>query len=224
MTFKHILASSVAALAIGVSATAVSAEDTGFYVGTNIGANFQQDQDSTSTGRNLDLSFDNGEFYAGQVGYKFAGNDFGRFRTEFELSYRENDVDDIVFNNNPQVGSGEQDVLAGLVNVYYDFTSVSKKFVPFVGLGLGVAELDSNVAYNGGAAFLNDSDTTLAYQAVIGGEYKLTEAVSLTGDARYFGLDDPDLTRFGGPPPAQFTSQDSEYDSFTISAGLRYNF
>ena len=98
------------------------------------------------------------------------------------------------------------------------------KLVPFVGAGIGLAEIESEVSYNNGNARLNDSDTTLAYQAIIGAEYKLTEKVSFVGDARYFGLDDPELTRFGGPAPAQFTDLDSEYDSFTVSAGLRYSF
>jgi len=188
---RPLILSMAAASVIAFPLTA-SADDTGFYAGTNVGINLQQDQDSDgSPNRDLELDFDNGAFYSGQVGYKFNDYGPGRFRTEFELSYRDNDVDNITFNNNPQVGNGEQDVLAGLVNVYYDFTNVSEKFVPFVGVGVGFAEIDSSVSYNNGNATLNDSDTAFAYQAVIGTEYKLTDKISLVGDARYFALDNP---------------------------------
>ncbi len=216
---------STAVISLSAVSTVAIADDEGFYAGANIGFNFQQDQNSTGNpNRDLDLDFDNGGFYAGQIGYKFKENHIGRIRTEFELSYRENDVDDIVFNNNSVVGGGDQDVLAGLANVYYDFTSVHNKLTPFVGAGIGFANIDSNVSYNNGNATLNDDDNVFAYQAIIGADYKINDQLSIVSDARYFALEDPELTRFGGPPPAQFTDLDSEYDSFVISTGLRYNF
>ncbi len=195
--------------------------DSGWYAGLNAGLNFQFDQESTGPNRLVELDFDTGSLLAGQVGYKFRGDRTGRFRIEAELSYRENDVDEIVFNGVPRVGSGEEGVLAGLMNLFYDF-NLSKRFKPFVGAGLGFANIDADVSY--AAAFIDDDDTTFAYQTIIGAEYRLTKEISLIGDARYFALADPELTRFGGPAPAAFVDLDSEYDSFAVSVGLRYSF
>jgi len=195
----------------------------GWYSGFNIGLNFQGDQVSTGPSRNLDLNFDTGGLFAGQIGYKFRGSSLGRFRVEAELSYRENNVDEIVFNGVERIGSGEEKVVAGLMNLFYDVNIRSKRFIPFVGVGIGIANINVDVAYSP-SAFIDDDDTTFAYQFMIGAEYKLTKELSLIGDARYFALDDPKLIRFGGPAPAAFVDLDSEYDSFSASIGLRYSF
>jgi len=197
--------------------------DGGWYTGVIGGTNFQWDQESTGPSRTLDLDFDTGGFVAGQFGYKFRGTKMGRFRAEAELSYRSNDVDDIVFNGVDRIGSGNQDVLAGLMNLFYDINAHSKRFIPFVGAGIGLANINADVAYSPGA-FIDDDDTTFAYQFIVGAQYKLTKKLSIVGDARYFALASPELTRFGGPAPAAFVDLDSEYDSLTTSIGLRFNF
>lgn len=213
-----ILSMAVSLFFITSSATA----ENQWYTGINAGLNFQGDQESTGPSRDLDLDFNTGGFFAGQLGYKFPGFKYGRFRVEAELSYRNNHVDDIVFNGVDRIGGGEEKVLAGLMNLFYDFNLLSKRLKPFVGAGIGIANINADVTYVG--AFIDDDDTTLAYQLIAGLEYRLTKKISLIGDARYFSLNDPELTRFGGPAPAAFVDLDSEYDSFTMSLGLRYSF
>jgi opacity protein-like surface antigen len=203
--------------------TSPAQADGGWYTGINGGANFQGDQESTGPNRVLDLDFDTGGFFSGQLGYKFRGNRMGRFRTEAEFSYRKNDVDEIVFNGVNRIGSGDERVLAGLINLLYDINAHSDRFIPFVGAGIGLANINADVAYSPGA-FIDDDDTTFAYQFMVGAELRLTDEISIIGDARYFALDDPELTRFGGPAPAAFVDLDSEYDSFITSLGFRYNF
>jgi opacity protein-like surface antigen len=211
----------ITSVLLGISSTALA--ESKWYAGINGGLNFQGDQESTGPSRTLDLDFDLGSFFSGQVGYKFRGNRFGRFRAEAELSHRSNDVDNIVFNGVGRNGSGEQDVLAGLMNLFYDINAQSKRFIPFVGAGIGIATIDADVAYSPGA-FIDDDDTTFAYQFILGAQYKLTKELSIVGDARYFALDSPELTRFGGPAPAAFVDLDSEYDSFSTTLGFRYDF
>jgi len=205
------------------SSTSADNGDSGWYTGIKGGANFLEDQKSTGPSRELDLDFDTGGFVAGQLGYKFRANQLGRFRAEAEVSYRVNDVDNIVFNGVDRIGTGDQDVLAGLMNLFFDFNGVSKNFKPFVGAGFGIATLNADIAYSPGA-FIDDDDTTWAYQAIVGAEFNLTEKFSIVGDARYFALEDLELTRFGGPAPAAFVDLSSEYESFTTSIGLRYKF
>lgn len=195
----------------------------GWYSGVNIGLNFQNDQESTGPSRALDLDFDTGGLFTGQLGYKFRGTSLGRFRAEAELSYRKNEVDDIIFNGVGRVGDGDEEVLAGLMNLFFDINVHSKRFIPFVGVGIGLANIKADVTYLPGA-FIDDDVTTFAYQFIGGAEFKLTKDFSLIGDVRYFALDDPELTRFGGPAPAAFVDLDSEYGSLSTSIGLRLNF
>ena len=202
--------------------TASAMADSGWYTGFNLGLNFQEDQQSIGPSRAVDLDFDTGLLISGQLGYKFPGSNFGRFRAEAELSHRENDVDEIVFNGAEQNGRGEEEVLAGLMNLYYDLNGLSDRIKPFVGVGIGFANIDAEVSYAN--AFIDDDDTTFAYQFVVGAEYLLSSRISVVGDARFFALDDPELTRFGGPAPVDFVDLNSEYDSFSASVGLRYNF
>jgi OOP family OmpA-OmpF porin len=221
MPIKKYLILGMTIILLNVASLALA--DGGWYTGVNGGLNFQGDQESTGPNRNLELDFDTGGFFSGQLGYKFRGSSLGRFRAEAELSYRTNDVDNIVFNGVDRIGSGEQDVLAGLMNLFYDINAHSKRFIPFFGAGIGLAHIDADVAYSPGA-FIDDDDTTFAYQFMVGAQYKLTNELSFVGDARYFALDNPELTRFGGPAPAAFVDLDSEYDSFTTSIGLRLDF
>ncbi len=217
-TKQHLLA----VVAVVFLTASNAAADSGWYTGINLGLNYQEDQQNLGPSRAVDLDFDTGLLFSGHLGYKFRGSEFGRFRAEAELSYRENDVDEIFFNGAEQNGRGEEEVLAGLVNLYYDFNLLSKRFKPFVGVGIGIANIEADVSY--AAAFIDDDDTAFAYQLLIGGEYLLTREISLVGDARFFVLDDPELTRFGGPAPVDFVDLESEYDSFSLSVGLRYNF
>lgn len=221
MPIKKYLIFGMTPILLCISSLALADND--WYTEVHGGANFQWDQESTGPNRNLELDFDTGGFVSGQLGYKFRGNRMGRFRAEAELSYRKNDVDDIVFNGVDRVGSGDERVVAGLINLLYDINVQSKRFIPFVGAGIGLATIDADVAYSPGA-FVDDDDTTFAYQFMIGAELKLTNEFSLIGDARYFALDSPELTRFGGPAPAAFVDLESEYDSFSTTLGLRFNF
>lgn len=221
MSIKKFLIFPLTALLLSIASSAAAGN--GWYTGVNLGLNFQKDQQSTGPSRVVDLDFDTGGFFSGQLGYKFRGTSLGRFRIEAELSHRRNDVDEIVFNGVERIGNGEEKVLAGLINLFYDINAKSKRLIPFVGAGIGLANIDADVAYSPGA-FIDDDDTTFAYQFIVGAEYKLTKDFSLIGDARYFALDDPELTRFGGPAPAAFVDLDSEYDSFSASIGLRFNF
>lgn len=214
------------AILVGTSlAIATSAQaDEGFYVSADIGYNFAEDQDSTGPSRNVEIEFDEDFFYTGAVGYSFADSEHGRPSIELEAAYRENDVDSLNFNNAVQSPVGDQSVFSVLVNGKWHFTQFSDAVIPFVGAGVGFAEIDSSVRY-GPAATINDDDTVFAYQLLAGVEVPITEQLSIVGTGRYFDLaQDPELTRFGGPAPVGNVELDSEYSSFGLSVGLKYAF
>src|SRR4249920_1732892 len=91
MQFRHVLLGTAVAVVVSVGAAQAS---TGWYMSLGAGANWVQDSDykvkvpgpgTIITGT---TDFDGGYVVAGAVGY-----DWGHWRAEFELAYRNNDVD-----------------------------------------------------------------------------------------------------------------------------------
>ncbi len=206
------------------AATSAQAAKEGIYVGADIGYNFADDQDSTGPSRNVDIEFEDDIFYTGSVGYAFAPGEYGQPAIELEAAYRENDVENLNFNGGVQSPVGDQSVFSVLVNGKWHFTQLSDDIIPFVGAGVGFANIDASVRY-GPVANINDDDTVFAYQLLAGAAVPLNENLSIVGTARYFDLaEDPELNRFGGPAPVRNTLLDSEYSSFGLSVGLKYAF
>ena len=199
--------------------------DSDWYLGLGAGANLAFDQRSTGPNRDVNIDFDTGPAFFGFVGYKFDEMGFGRFRAELEGSYRNNNVGSVTFNGNPfNDGRGKTEVWAGMANAYFDWTAFSREVTPYFGVGLGGATIDQRSAY-GAIASIDDSDAALAYQLIGGLSYKATSRINVNLDIRYFALDEPDLVRFGGPPPlVDFVKLDSEYDALTIGMSFSYNF
>jgi len=70
----------------------------------------------------------------------------------------------------------DSDVDVYSANIYYDFP-VPMAFKPYVGLGVGVADID------------NAQDTELALIGLIGGQYEISESVNLGIKYQYIDID-----------------------------------
>ena len=81
-----------------------------------------------------------------------------------------------------------------MTNLWYGFTV--GPVTPFIGAGVGVANLGITTKYDApfDAASFSDSATTYAAQVGAGVSVALTENVSLTGRYRYFSTGDVTLT------------------------------
>lgn len=202
-------------LAVLLSANMASA---GWYVSGGVGYSEVDDQTSTGPNRLVNADYDSDVSFSGAVGYAFSDS----YRAEVELTFRENDVDQLSFNNVPRNARGDISSTSLFVNAYYDFSNVHEQFVPYIGAGIGLTDVDMDVQY--GAANFNGDDTVLAFQAIAGANYHINDELSLYADVRYQITDDPELNRFGGPAPAANVELDSEYDTYNINVGIRYNF
>lgn len=170
------------------------------------GYNTLEDSDIGFPGSELGSDFDGG-FGAGVVYGRWFDTQ-RHWRGEVELGYRENDVDDV-----SGVGSdGEFNALTGMVNGYYDFLP-DAGFSPYVGVGVGYADVEADGVGLPGGGELDDDDGVFAYQAMVGANYQLTSNVDLYGEIRYLDTDDP-----------EFDGGESEYETFTGLAGVRYRF
>jgi len=116
---------------------------------------------------------------------------------------------------------GSLKVFTGFLNAMLDI-EFGQPIVPFFGAGIGFANarLDNVTGTSRGNSFklADDSDTVLAFQALVGVAYKVTETFSAEIGYRFLTMNDPS---FSGGGAGEF---DLTVDSHQVWLGLRVNF
>ncbi|MFD0917705.1 outer membrane protein [Pseudahrensia aquimaris] len=162
-----------------------------------------------------------------------AGMEFGNgFRGELELGYSSFDVEshrltalDTRFGGSDAFGDAT--AITGLVNGYYDFDLGT--FKPYVGAGIGMAQLDfDNYGINlaaptaglpaGPVTAIDDSGYGFAWQVGLGTSVAVTETIDFEIGYRYSGIENVELTAVDG------TDTDVSLDSHSVMSGLRFKF
>ena len=206
----------VAAMFFSLSTFAYSAP--GLYVGGNFGLASLNESDISSSdipaGVNMKFITDKGLSLGGFVGYAFENN----FRIEGELVSQSNDFDKIKVD---YLGTKvaldlDGDISSGalLANGYYDFKNESR-FTPFIGAGVGIANVVINdlEIVGSGESDEDGDETVIAYQLTVGVGYEITERITLDLKYRYFATEDLDID--GGTV---------EYSSNNFYSGIRFSF
>ncbi len=200
-SMKNILVGFLAFVVVG---SGVSVSFAGTYISGNIGAVIVSDSDIDDGVDTGEFSYDTGFGFLGALGSSFEGG----ARAEVELGYRKNDFDELEVDG---FGSGDIDgdltSLSLMGNVYYDI-STEGSFSPFIGAGIGFANLEADLD-----DFGDEDDTVFAYQFILGGSFASSETLSVDLQYRYFATDDP-----------EFDEVDSEYSSHNVMIGLRHSF
>lgn len=179
------------------------------YYGFHGGLNSAHDADATDGVVTLESEYDLGYAAGGFVGYDLGDG----LRVEGEITYRANDFDAL---GGVSLG-GDVSSLALMLNGFYDFDAGSP-FVPYVGGGIGVANVSANEITLGGVTQVDDDATVFAYQLGAGIGYEVSPTLTMTADYRYFATDDVELTDAFGFP------FDTEYSSSTFLIGARMTF
>lgn len=198
------------ALLCSVSAAAMAQQTSGLYIGLGAGANFSRDADVSGSGIDTETQFDTGWVGLGSVGYGFGNG----LRLEFELGYRDNDVDGV---NGVSNAGGSVNVWSGMVNALYD-VPLTIPITPYIGAGIGYARVKADSVNIASNTIVDDSDNVFAYQGIVGAAYGITSNLKLGLDYRYFATLDPEFSTSTG------TKVDSEYASHTVLVGLRWEF
>ena len=184
------------------------AKDDSWYIGAEFGSMLVEDADFdiNDTAEAHEVSHDFGFDGGGYVGY-----DFGGFRLEAEVSYRQADVDGITVGA-PGLTYGPGSVApAGFYDVSGDVNALSfmlnglLDFGPddglqgYVGGGVGVARTSYEVTpYSNLASSIDDSDSGLAWQVLAGVRAPLTDNVDVGLRYRYFNAESVELVDLGG--------------------------
>jgi len=228
MQFRNaLLAASVMALPLAAQAQPV----TGLYVAGGLGINFMQQESITAGGGGSAQLKSN----IGPVGVVSLGWGFGNgFRAEVEGNYMTNKFNGISgFGVPGAAAGGSEQKFGGMLNGFYDFTTLSPWIVPFVGLGVGYegANWSSVKAYAPGIAINTTTSTkgSFAYQAMLGAAFPIPAApgLAVTAEYRFMGLAgnrNYSGTATAGPFSAPATLQSTNDFNHAFLIGLRYNF
>jgi len=186
MKFQNaVLAAGLLVLPIAANAQAVN----GPYISLGAGVNIMQDEPVTSIG-GIGVSGVNLKTDLGGTGVVAGGYGFGNgLRAEFEFDYRYNSLDKLTvagFGSTKLNGSEQK--FGPMVNVLYDFTTLSPSFVPYVGAGAGYQWTRLN--FNFGGANATDTEGAFAYQGIIGGAVPIASVpgLAITAEYRFLGL------------------------------------
>jgi hypothetical protein len=183
---------------------------------------------------NVRADLDNDVYFGGAVGARLPFKYWKYFqpRLELELSYTDNSVSEGSFNGGTQTFSGDQSVLFGFLNSSSDIIwEDDQKIVPFIGGGLGFADVDSNILYAGGGATSPNfgvigSSSNFVTHSSAGLTFKATQKNDLFLEARYYTIYDVDQERrFIADGADIFNADvDDNVSGFTLTVGTRFNF
>ena len=151
------------------------------------------------------------------IGYGFGNG----LRLEGEIAHRYNALE-----AGPRIQEGgNTQAYTAMLNAIYDFNS-GGTVQPYFGLGVGIGRVDANAA-DGPAnspvttAFFDDSDTSVAYQGLVGLGFKASEQLTFDIGYRYLAI--PNL-EFDGRNGAAARSYATNYNHQAATVGLRWQF
>ena len=246
MTMRTFAAAIV--LATTALSSPVLAKDQSWYIGLEGGANLLQNQQFDIRNSAQTTVVDNALTARHKIGYDVGGNigyDFGKFRAEFEVAYKANKIDNMIVEGpvppifyglgtnppttlvarTPPVGSydlagGNARVLSFMANGLFDFGGQGNDIGGFVGGGVGIARVQhANYALvDGGASFIDDSDTGVAWQVLAGFYKPVSDRVDLGLKYRFFNVDNVDTFTTNG------LATQTRYRSHSLLFTVTYNF
>ncbi len=232
-TFMLATTSSFAADAITQQDTTPAPEsfDTSrFYVSGFAGFSLAQDtQLSGLVGgapQTVELEFDNGFTIGGAIGHDYGdiGNGLN-LRAEIELSYSENDIDQIFFSGNGPAAEinvgGDFSTTNLFVNALIDLPDIGNGLItPYIGGGIGVAFSDLNAIYGPGVV-LDENQENFTAQAIIGASIAASDNTDFFVEGRYSRIFDFDTPRLA-PSGALTGVIEDDIDTVGVNFGFRF--
>lgn len=246
MTMRKIVAATV--LATTALSGPVLAKDQSWYIGVELGPNLMQNElfDIRNAARTVVV--EEGLRASHSIGYDLGGNigyDFGKFRAEFEVAYKDNSIDrfgvekaippvlrgvatapaTVPVASVPPLGTydnagGNARVLSFMANGLFDIGGEGRDIGAVIGGGLGIARVQ-HANYQliaPGAAMIDDSDTGVAWQFIAGVYKPLSDHVDLGLKYRFFNVDNVNTFTTNG------LATQSRYRSHSLLVTLTYNF
>ena len=164
------------------------------------------------------FSLDDGNVFGVTLGRRNGRN----LRTEIEFSTRNNDVSSFTDGTTLDSLSGDISSYGGMANAYWEFDRFrTPLFQPYVGVGVGFISIDSDILDSNLDSIVQadtDNDTSLAFQYMVGLNYKAYRNVDLFAEYRFLRADTFRLDTTVG------TSDRFNYRTDNVFLGLRWRF
>ena len=192
-----------------------------WYVGLHGSLNFVGDEDVSGNPNIQQFDQDTGWGYGASLGYRprVETGEWSNMRIEVSWHHQRADVNKISTAGGAFDGSGDVRVNAGLFNIFYDAATSMPEWRPYVGAGLGFADVQIK---NPGTALAttNDGETVFAWnlQAGLGYVPQWMPFTEWTLGYRYFRASDAEFSDTSG------NSFEVEYDSHNIEGGVKFLF
>ncbi len=196
----RVLFSSIIALGLSTAAQAAMTTPQGWYLDLGAGANWIEDSEIRQIDTGLlepgspdQFSWQTGYIALGSIGYRF-----NFWRVEFEVAYRQNDVDTFCNTFDPCLTGLDMDIweLSQMINVFYDLP-LGGNWTASVGAGVGgnlvTFSPDPTAEFDVTGAGLRGDDYVLAGQLIAQIAYQLSERWELYVDYHFMFMDDPDM-------------------------------
>lgn len=213
--FKKIVMTLLAlCVLLPVSQANAASDKTGIYVAPKFVLNIQNSEWSLDgIGSTDETKTKAGGALA--VGYDFAYNFNVPVRAELEYAaYGDVSKTENVYGINLEDKVGFQTLLA---NVYYDITKWND-FTPYIGAGLGMAFLKTEVTEPVTGFNVEDSKTVFAGQIGLGCAYAINDSVSVDLGYRYLMMGNGDIELLGQKVG------ESDTDAHQFMLGVRFTF
>jgi opacity protein-like surface antigen len=182
----------------------------GVYLSVSGAAVFLEDSDLEEAGIDGKAKFDTGFGIIGAGGYAFDRLNFGTVRSEVEIAYRRNDVDEVTaFGVTFSGGDAEVSALSGMANVALDVDVWGGTVQPYMLGGIGAA----NLRLKSDDLDFDRDDTVFAYQVGAGLGVPVTSTIRLFVGYRFFATEDP-----------EFDDLKAEYHSHNVEGGVILQF
>lgn len=200
-----------AGLLLTVAHAVAADEPHNWYMAFGLGPAFLNDQDTVQAGITITSEFDTGAAFFASL-----GRSFDNFRAEGEFYIATNQVTAMTGNGITISTDGDFSTAGLMLNGYYDIPTGSN-WRPYVGGGIGFANLSYNEVTLMGIPAVNDDDYVFAYQGKAGIAYSFSSPWDATIGYRYLGTSDADFVDVTGFP---FTADGVQLH--VVEIGVRY--
>lgn len=190
-----------------------------WYIGLEGGYTYMSDEDLSGATNAAKIKLNNGWGVGGSIGYLPSSSIpfINSLRFEGEVVYHENDLDQVGYKGGSTVaGNGSFSSTAYMVNAYYDLPLENSPWSPYVGGGIGLADVHLSPTQPGNTS---GHDSEFAYQGLAGIGYTAASIPNTqwTLGYRYLATTDP---RFSGPTGDIKTS----YATHSVELGAKFRF
>lgn len=222
MSVKKLTASLLSASFLVFASSAADAQPRwpNWYLGLHGALSFVGEEDLSGNPTIGSFDQDTGAGYGVSLGYRprIETGEWSNMRLEIEWHHQRANIDKINTTGGTTTASGDVRANAGMFNVFYDAATSMPEWRPYVGVGLGFADLHLKNAAAFGAS--GDKDSVFAWNLMAGLGYvpEWLPYTEWTAGYRYFSTADAEFGLTGGG------TFEMEYDSHNIEAGIKFLF